>query len=306
MTVHLCEVKRSQIILGTVVEIQARDGDKDKADDAISNAFSEMKRIDSLFSSHNPNSPVWKLNHTKEAPKYLPEELFYLLAFSDSIWKISDGAFDASLGNLNELWGFSSDNPIVPDSKKINGALTISGWKNIQLDKKNILEYTKNVKFDFGALAKGYAVDKAIETMKQSGIQAALVNAGGEVKGFGHDWIVGIQHPRNRNEIIGRLKLNDISIATSGDYEQYFEKDGKRYHHILNPKTGNPANGCQSVTIISKENKTADALATAVFVMGPEKGMKFLDNLSDVEAMIIDSNGNTVTSKNFNKFLIGQ
>ena len=302
----LCEVKRSQIVLGTVVEIQARDEDKEKAEAAISKAFDEIRRIDYLFSSHNENSQVWKLNHSKSITRELPEELFNLIAFSDSIWKISNGAFDASLGNLVELWGFSSENPIVPDSKKINEALTFSGWKNIQLGKKNILGYNKSVKFDFGALAKGYAVDKAVETMKHSGIDAALVNAGGEVKGFGHDWMVGIQHPRNKNEIIGRLKLNDISVATSGDYEQYFEKDGKRYHHILNPKTGMPADGCQSVTIICRENKLADALATAVFVLGREKGLQLVEKLNEVEAMIIDSNGNTTTSENFNKFLIGR
>ena len=297
-------IKQTKILMGTVVEIQVRDADEEKAEQAISNAFNEIKRIDDLFSSYNEESMVWKLNHGKMEEQRLPNELLDLITFSDSIWKISNGAFDVSLGNLIELWGFGSEQKSVPVQEKLNENLSASGWKNVQLKNDNSILVLKNTKLDFGAVAKGFAVDKAVQMLKHSEVSAALVNAGGEVKGFGNDWIVGIQHPRNKSEILGKIKLNGMSVATSGDYEQFFEMNGKRYHHILNPKTGIPADGCQSVTVISKENKVADALATAMFVLGPEKGMELINKFEDIEAMIIDSNGRTFYSKDFNKFLL--
>ena len=297
-------IKQTKILMGTVVEIQVRDADEEKAKQAISNAFNEIKRIDDLFSSYNEESIVWKLNHGVMKEQRLPNELFDLITFSDSIWKISNGAFDVSLGNLIELWGFSSELPSVPSNKKLAEKLAASGWKNVQLKNDKSILVLQNTKLDFGAVAKGYAVDKAIQILEHSKVSAALVNAGGEIKGFGNDWVVGIQHPRNKSEILGKIKLNGMSVATSGDYEQFFEMNGKRYHHILNPKTGIPADGCQSVTVISKENKIADALATAVFVLGSEKGMELVNKLDDIEAMIIDANGRALYSKDFNKFLL--
>lgn len=296
-------IKQTKILMGTVAEIQVRDSDEEKARRAISKAFYEIKRIDELFSAYNEESVVWKLNHGVNQSN-LSEELIALVTFSDSIWRLSNGSFDVSLGNLIELWGFSNQKPSVPNKKKIIESLASSGWKNVQLKNDNSISLVNKTNLDFGAVAKGYAVDRAIDLIKISGVSAALVNAGGEVKGFGNDWIVGIQHPRNKNEMLGKLKLNDMSVATSGDYEQFFEVNGKRYHHILNPKTGMPANECQSVTVVCKENKLADALATAVFVMGIEDGLKLVNTLDNVEAMIIASDGKIKTSKGFNKFLM--
>ena len=296
--------KQTKILMGTVVEIQVRDADEDKASRSIAKAFSEIKRIDDLFSSYNKESIIWKLNHGVIEGHNLPGELFDLITLSDSIWKISGGAFDVSLGNLIELWGFGSEKISIPGKEKLSENLSASGWQNVQIKNDKSIVVLQNTKLDFGAVAKGYAVDKAVQMLEQSKVPAALVNAGGEVKGFGSDWVVGIQHPRKKNEILEKIKLHGMSVATSGDYEQYFEANGKRYHHILNPKTGMPANECQSVTVISKENKIADALATAVFVLGPKKGMELVNKIDDIEAMIIDSNGETLYSNDFNKFLL--
>lgn len=297
-------IKQTKILMGTVVEIQVRDADEEKSKQAISNAFNEIKRIDDLFSSYNEESIVWKLNHGVTKAQNLPSELFDIIAFSDSLWKIFGGAFDVSLGNLIDLWGFNSERKSVPSDENIEQKLASSGWKNVQMKNDNSIFILNQTKLDFGAVAKGYAVDKAIEILKQNKVASALVNAGGEVKGFGNDWIVGIQHPRNKSEILGKIILDGMSVATSGDYEQFFEINGKRYHHILNPKTGMPAGGCQSVTVISKENKIADAFATAVFVLGPEKGMELVNKIDNIEAVIIDSNGRTHYSKDFNKYLL--
>ncbi len=297
-------VKRTQILLGTVVEIQVRDADEQKANDAITKAFAEIKRIDDLFTTYNEESAVWKINNSADTLLKIDEEIYSLLELCDSVTKISDGCFDVSLDNLTRAWGFYTDNPHLPTKPAIDSALMKSGWKNVMLIGDNTIIKKKNVGLNFGAIAKGYAVDKAVNILRTSGIKSALVNAGGEIKVIGNDWKIGIQHPRDEKDIIAVVKLENNSVATSGDYEQFFEVNGIRYHHILDPESGYPAKGLQSVTIINQSNTFADALATAVFVMGKDKGMMLIENLNDTEAMIIDDKGKIFYSSGFKKFLI--
>ncbi len=297
-------VKRTQILLGTVVEIQIIDNDEQKAEDAIRKAFAEIKRIDDLFTTYNEQSPVWKINNSSDTLIKVDEEIYNLLVLCDSVTKISDGCFDVTLDNLTKVWGFYTDNPALPEKESVLGALDLCGWKNLNLTGDATIIKKKKVGLNFGAIAKGYAVDQAIKIIGNFGIKRALVNAGGEIKVIGEDWKIGIQHPRDEREIIAAIKLNNNSVATSGDYEQFFEVDGIRFHHILDPKTGYPARGIQSVTVINESNTFADALATAVFVMGKENGMKLIENLDNTEAMIIDDEGNIFYSKGFEKFLI--
>ena len=296
--------KRTQILLGTVIEIQVRDVDEQNAEDVITKAFSEVKRIDDLFTTYSEESPVWKLSNSSDSIISVDPEIYNLIVLCDSITKLSNGSFDVSLDNLTKVWGFYTDDPQLPSKAEVDSALLNSGWQNVILLGDNKIIKKENVGLNFGAIAKGYAVDKAIEVLRKLGIKAALVNAGGEISVIGNDWIVGIQHPREINSIIKKIKIDGFTVATSGDYEQYFEVDGKRYHHILDPKTGYPAKGLQSVTIINKSNTIADALATAVFVTGNENGMKLIDSLDDTEAMIIDSEGKIFYSSGFEKFLV--
>ncbi len=287
------------------MDIQVRDADEKKSEEAIKKAFAEVKRIDDLFTTYNEESPVWKINKNIDTQIVVVDpEIYGLIVLCDSITKISNGCLDIGLDNLTHAWGFYTDDQNLPSKETIDLALLISGWKNIKLLGKNKILKKSNVGLNFGAIAKGYAVDKALDVLKKSGIKEALVNAGGEISAIGYDWIVGIQHPRETNSIIKTIKLNDYTVATSGDYEQYFEIDGKRYHHILDPKTGYPSSGLQSVTIIHKENTIADALATAVFVMGKDEGMKLIENLNDTEVMIIDDKGKIFYSSGFKKFLV--
>lgn len=296
-------VKRTQILLGTVVEIQIRNTDEKKADEAITQAFAEIKRIDDLFTTYNEDSPVWQINSSDDSIFIVDEEIFSLMILCDSLWRISNSSFDVAIESLIRVWGFDSKNPEVPADDEIKLALNQSGWQNIILnDEKQVRR--KNVRLNFGAIAKGYAVDKAVEILHKAGIKEAFVNAGGEIKTIGRDWIVGIQHPREMKEIIKKIKLNEISVATSGDYENYFEKDGIRYHHILDPRSGYPSRGIQSVTVIHKDNAFADGLATAVIVMGKTEGLVLVDSLNDTEAMIIDDEGKIFYSSGFEKFLI--
>jgi len=297
-------IKRTQILLGTVIEIQVRDVDEKIAEDAITKAFTEVKRIDNIFTTYNEESPVWKINNSADTIINIDSEIYNLIVLCDSITKLSNGSFDVGLDNLTKAWGFYSDNPHLPSKEAVDSALLFSGWEKIKLLDENTIEKKKQVGLNFGAIAKGYAVDRAIDVLKTLGIKEALVNAGGEISVIGNDWIVGIQHPREINSIIKKIKLDGFTVATSGDYEQYFEVDGNRYHHILDPKTGYPSTGLQSVTIINKSNAIADALATAVFVMGKENGIKLIESLDDTEAMIIDSEGKIFYSSGFEKFLV--
>jgi thiamine biosynthesis lipoprotein len=296
-------IKHTKILLGTVVEIQIRENDEKKAEDAITKAFAEVKRIDDLFTTYNEASSVCKINNSADTIIDIESEVFNLIVLCDSITKLSNGSFDVSLDNLTKAWDFYTDDPQLPTKAELDSALLNSGWQKITLLGDNKIIKKGNVGLNFGAIAKGYAVDKAIDVLKKLGIKEALVNAGGEICVIGKDWIVGIQHPREINSLIKKIKLDRFTVATSGDYEQYFEASGKRYHHILNPKTGSPSNGLQSVTIINKSNTFADALATGVFVMGKENGLKLIENLDDTEAMIIDSEGKIFYSSGFERFL---
>lgn len=297
------EIKRTQILLGTVVEIEVKNTEEKLANDAIEKAFEEIKRIDLTFSSINPESEVYKINYSNDSIIKVSNELFWLLARSNDISKITNNAFDISLENLITLWGFErKENFRLPDTKEINYALKNCGWTNVNLMDSNYIRLLNNVKLNFSAIAKGYAVDRAINVLKKYGIKSALVNAGGEIKVLGNDWIIGIQHPRMKNALVEKIKLNSKAVATSGDYEQFFEVNGKRYHHLINPQNGYPPNACQSVTIIANDDLTADAIATAVFVMGPEQGMNLIEKMDEIEGLIIDSSGNKKYSSKFHQF----
>jgi thiamine biosynthesis lipoprotein len=281
-------IKRSRILLGTLVEIQVKDKDKEKAGSSIEKAFEEIKRIDELFSTYNEDSPVWKINHNQDTLINVDPEIFSLMVLCDSIYNFTYGCFDVSLNKLLTTWGFDGDDPSLPAEDKLSSALLNSGWNNIKLLEDNLIKRVAGIELNFGAIAKGYAVDKAISVLKEDQINSALINAGGEIKTIWDDWVIGIQHPRNQNQIIEKVDPGEMSVATSGDYEKYFELNGKRYHHILNPKTGYPADGLISVTVLNKSCTIADALATAVFVLGQVKGLRLIENLPETEVMIID------------------
>ncbi|MCH7963750.1 MAG: FAD:protein FMN transferase [Bacteroidetes bacterium] len=298
--IHL--INKSRILLGTVVEVQIRETDRKKAETSIEKAFSEIKRIDDLFSTYNEDSHVWKLNHNQDTLINVDPEIFSLMVICDSIFNLTYGSFDVSLNKLLTTWGFDGDDPSLPADDKLSGALLNSGWNNIKLLEKNSFKRPAGTELNFGAIAKGYAVDKAVNVLIKLGINSALVNAGGEIKTIGDDWVIGIRHPRNQNQIIEKVNPGGMSVATSGDYEKYFELDGKRYHHILNPKTGYPADRLISVTVLNKSCTIADALATAVFVLGQAKGMRLIENLPGTEVMIIDDQINKTYSSGFEKF----
>lgn len=295
-------VTRAQIALGTMIEIQVRGLARDQADAAINAAFAEIRRIDTLFSTYTPVGPVWRLNHSRDTVVTVPPEVHALLLRCDTLWRASGGAFDAATEPLVRAWGFDSETPAVPTDAALADAMARSGWSRISIDANRRIRKAPDAAVNFGAIAKGYAVDRAVAMLARHGAHDALVNAGGEIRATGGSWQVGIQHPRSPSELLAVVELRGRAIATSGDYEQYFESGGTRYHHIFDPATGRPAPHCQSVSIIANDDMTADALATAVFVLGPERGMEFLTQYPDIEALIVDADGARHSTPGFARY----
>ncbi|UCH64383.1 MAG: FAD:protein FMN transferase [Ignavibacterium sp.] len=292
-------IKRTRDLMGSAIEIQVRDKDKSLAESAIEEAFNEMERIENLFANYNDSSMIQKINQSKDTLISVNNEIYALMALCDSLWQMSDGAFDVSLNKLIKLWGSESDSPAVPKNEELEVALRKSGWDNISLINGNKFLRYSEVELNFGAILKGYGIDRAIDVIRKQGIKNVSVNAGGEIKSFGIDWVIGIKDPRDSEQVIEKVLLGKMSIATSGDYENYFELDGKRYNHILNPFTGFPADSVMSVSVLHPSSAIADALATAVFVLGPTKGLELIENTTESEVFIVDINNRKLFSKGF-------
>jgi FAD:protein FMN transferase len=297
-------VRHTQVLMGTVVDIQVRDRERGKAEKAIAAAFTEMRRVDLMFST-SKEGEVWALNQHPDGTVEIGPELYAVILDSDRIWRMSAGAFDAGLNNLIELWDFGTEGQHVPPPAAVDSARQASGWAAVHLAGGSVSRPT-GLGLNFGGIAKGYAVDRAMQTLQAHGVTSAMVNAGGEIRAIGSGWLVGIQHPRQNGEIMARIRPGELAVATSGDYEQFFEIEGQRYHHLLDPRTGYPAQGVQSVTVIAPNCTDADGLSTAVFVLGPVEGLALIETLADTEAYLVDASGAVHMTSGFEEYLVEQ
>lgn len=300
---HAATVKKSASVMGTDFEVMVVADDAAIAEKAFNAAITEMRRIEEEMSEWRDGSQVSRIN--KEAgimPVEVSSELFNVIAAACEVSRLTDGAFDITWAGTRGLWNFTKGKERVPSTAEMSAALANVGYMFIELDsvKKTVFLKKRGVAIGLGAIAKGYAVDKAMQSVAGLGIKNAIIKAGGDMRVQGGDgaegWEIGIKHPREKERLIARLKLTDISISTSGDYERFFIKDGRIYHHIIDPSTGYPAKGVMSATIIAPDTMTSDALSTAVFVLGPVKGMELVKRLKGVEALIVDSEGRVFAS----------
>jgi thiamine biosynthesis lipoprotein len=218
--------------------------------------------------------------------------------------RLSAGAFDVTIGPVFRLWDFRQGK--IPDEKDLQANLKRVDYRKIQVDRSRSSVFLKGrgMDLDLGAIAKGYAVDRASSILRGEGIENFLVNAGGDLKVSGtkengEPWTIGIQHPRLPAERIAKLRLREAALATSGDYEKFFLRGEERFHHILNPATGMPARECQSVTIMAPAAMDADALATTIFVLGPQKGFSLVEQLPNIHAILVDRRGSVLVSPNW-------
>jgi thiamine biosynthesis lipoprotein len=284
----------SRPAMGTLVEVSLTESDPAAARAARA-ALDEVARVDSLFSWRLP-PPV------QTPPAERDRERRAVLETGLEVQRWSRGAFDVRMMPLVRLWGFDGGEPAIPDPDSLAAAVAELAAAGTPLDAAE-LESRPGI-LHFGAWAKGYAVDRALAVLRELDRPAALVNAGGEVRGYGRDWTVGVEDPRLPGALVARLRPGELAVATSGDYQQYFERDGVRYHHLLDPRDGRPARGCRSVTILARSCARADALATAVFVLGPREGMDLVERLPHVEALIIDAEGVRHDSSGLEAFLV--
>jgi len=218
-----------------------------------------------------------------------------VIALGLQVAKASDGALDLTLGRVKALWAIESETPRVPSSEELSAALAGTGPAALQLDGLRVRKAAPQLTVDLGAVAKGYAVDRAVAKLRAAGVTQASVNAGGDIyllgDHAGRPWRIGIQHPRNDQQVAATLLVADQAVVTSGDYERFFEQDGVRYHHIFDPKTGRPGDRCQSASVVAPTAALADALSTAVFVLGPEQGLALVEQFPGALALVVGADG---------------
>ncbi len=273
-------------MLGTFVEVIS------PQEEAANIVFSEIKRIEDLLSKYNPQSEVARLNRLGRL-KVSPET-FYIIEKAREFYLATNGAFDISVGPLMDLWGFTDKQYNLPKPEEIARALKLIGMDKIILqDFDNVVQFKiPGMKIDLGAIAKGYALDCAVKKLKAAGIKSCLINAGGQIhclggRGF-RPWKVAISDPRGPNAF-AYLELKNQAVATSGDYAQYFLKSKRHYGHIFDPRIGYPVESkIISVTVITKDGLDADALATAIFVLGKARGEKLAKQYKGTQVKIIE------------------
>jgi len=286
--------------MGTVVEITVAHRSEELARAAIREAMGEFQRVDDLMSSYKPGSVISRVNQAGSSVKVpVGEDVFYLLKDAAAMSAASEGAFDPTIWPVYQLWGFDQGGK-VPITETIANALPLVGYHNLLFDNSALsVGFTINLMgLDLGAIAKGWAVDRAMEKLLSRGIRSAIIDAGGDLRVIGarpgkRFWRIGVRHPRDPGVLIFTFELKDTAIVTSGYYERFFVENGIRYHHILDPATGQPARGCQSVTVLAPTATEADACATAAFVLGPAKGLAFLRARPGVRGVIIGADGET-------------
>jgi thiamine biosynthesis lipoprotein len=296
--------RKTKPLMDTLVTVTVvADSDK-KADSAIEKAFSAIERFGDKIDFFKETSELSAINRNAgiAAVKVSPETLG-VIEQAVYVAEKSDGAFDPTVGPEIGLWDFAKK--IRPSDEEIKKNLPLVGYRNIVIDKKKSTVFLKEkgMKIDLGGIAKGYAADLAVDVLRRDGISAGIVANAGDISTFGlkpdgKRWNVGIKNPRQKgeaDELIAKAALSDKSISTSGDYERYFISEGKRYHHLLDPRTGYPAGLSRSVTIITDRAAFTDAFATAVFVLGPDKGMKLLRE-TGMDGIIIDTDGGIQTT----------
>ncbi len=289
--------KETRFMMGTLVDVVLY-ADREVATEAASAAFERMLAIEAKAHPLVEGSTLSRLRKGEGAR--VEGDLERILETAMEISRATSGAFDPTLGELVYLWGFGREQPTLPEPEKIQDALKRTGYEKVPAGQ--CCPAGLEIWFDLGGVAKGYAVEEAVASLKERGIKAGIVNAGGDLRTFGSRprrglWKIGVQDPNDPQALAGILEVREAAVATSGDYQRYFEEGGIRYHHILDPATGYPArSGLRSTTVIAHDCATADALATAAFVLGPIKGLALLENRKGVEGVLIAEDGRILTT----------
>lgn len=293
-------------LMGSRFDITVVAENKEEADKFFEQGISEISRIEKLISSWNPDSQTSAINRNAGIKEVkVDKELFDLIERAIKISKLTVGAFDISYASMDKIWQFDGSMTKKPSEEAIKRSVEKIGYKNIILNKEKSTVFLakEGMKIGFGAIGKGYAADKAKALLMENGVKGGIINASGDMNTWGtqpngKSWMVAITNPLNKEKAFSWLPIDNSAIVTSGNYEKYILLDNVRYSHIIDPRTGYPTTGIISATVLSSSAELADALATAVFVMGVDVGLDFINQLKGVECILIDENNKIHTSKN--------
>jgi thiamine biosynthesis lipoprotein len=298
-------VERSRLSMGSTLRLTAWTSDEAGSLSAFDDVFREFDRLEKLMSTWIANSDLVLVNQSAGVrPVHVSAEVREVLKYARQISEWTDGKFDVTFGALSGLWKFDHDQDnVIPDIQEVRRRLPLIDYRAIQVDEAagTVFLAHKGMSAHLGGIGKGYAIDRGAALLRQRGFRDFMIQSGGDiyVAGLkdGRPWRLGIQDPRSAaNHSFAELDLSDGTFSTSGDYERYFLKDGRRYHHILDPATGEPARGSRSVTIVANRAVVADGLSTGVFILGPEKGMALVERLPDVEGVIVSEKNEVLIS----------
>ena len=296
----------SSILMGSSFEITVVAEDEDFAKESLAIAKKEIIRIENLISSWDQKSETSRINiNAGIAAVEVSKELFDLIFRAQQISKLSSGAFDLTFAAIDKLWNFDGRESEMPNPDTLKASVFNIGYQLIELDEESLTVFLpkKGMKIGFGAIGKGYAADSAKQLLVERGVLGGIINASGDMntwgtKPDGSSWTIGIVNPMNNKKVFSWFSLEHNAVVTSGDYEKFTQINGRRYSHIIDPRTGIPSQGIVSCTVFAGKAELADAIATAIFVMGVESGLFLIDQLPDIEAILIDDSGIIHRSKN--------
>ncbi len=298
--------KKKKSLLGSPFEITVVATDSVQANQFVNMAFDEVTRIEHLISDWIPTTQISKVNQQAGiAAVKVDLEVFELVERALKISKITDGAFDISYASMDKIWKFDGSMKTMPTEEAIKKSVAKVGYEHILLDANNttIFLEKEGMKLGLGGIGQGYIADKIKVLLQKNGCTSGLVNVSGDINTWGKqpngaDWSVGIVNPMNKNKVFATFPLYDSAVETSGSYEKYVTFNGKRYSHIIDPRTGYPATGIVSVSVFAKQTELADALATGIFVLGVEVGLDLVNQLKGIGCIIVDEKGAIHASKN--------
>jgi len=290
-------LRREEAIMGTAIGVELWSDEREAGEAAIGLVMDEMRRIDRAMSPHKADSELSRINRrAAAAPVPVSAEMARLLDRAEAFAELSEGAFDITYAAVGHLYDYRER--IRPSAEALAQARAAIGWRHLLLDReaRTVRFGRPGMRIDLGGFAKGHAVDNAAAILRRCGIRHANVSAGGDSRVIGdrrgRPWTIGIRHPRRPGgEMAAVLPLVDVSISTSGDYERYFDADGERFHHLIDPATGRSPNGVHSVTVLADDGLTTEALSKAVFVLGLDKGMRLIESQPGVDAVVVDASG---------------
>jgi thiamine biosynthesis lipoprotein len=306
-------VERSRVSMGSEVHLTAWTSDEPAALAAFEEAFDEFDRLDALMSVWKEGSEIERLNAAAgEKPVPIGRDVLDVLSMARQTSEWTEGKFDVTFGVLSGLWKFDHDlDGNIPARADVVARLPLIDYRQLEVDvaKSTAFLKQKGMRVHLGGIGKGYAVDRAAAILRGRGFNDFMIQSGGDLYVAGQrgdrPWRAGIQDPRGpEGSSFAAMDLTDSAFTTSGDYERFFMKNGRRYHHIIDPDTGEPASGCRSVTIVARTATLADALDTGIFILGPEKGMALIERLNGVEGVIVTSSNNVLVSSGLAKRLV--